>query len=71
MYLLADIGVCRAGAGIDARHPAITDSREEHGNHGDEDGGDHVTVALVADDPVDAHGRGRLDDHHADDNEVP
>jgi len=28
-------------------------------------------MGLVADDAVDAHGRGRLDDDHADDDEVP
>ena len=30
-----------------------------------------MTVSLVADDAVDAHGRGRLNDDHADDDEVP
>ena len=37
----------------------------------DEDGGDDVPVGLVADDAVDAHGSGGLDDDQADEDEVP
>ena len=71
VHLLADVGVSRTGAGIDPGHAAIADGREEHGDHGDEDGGDDVAMGLVADDAIDAHGRRRLDDDHADDDEVP
>ena len=71
VHLLANVGVSRAGAGIDTRHAAVTNGGKEHGDHGDEDGGDDVAMGLVADDAVDAHGRGGLDDDHADDDQVP
>ncbi len=32
---LADVGVGGAGAGIGARHFAVADGGEEHGDHGD------------------------------------
>ena len=69
--LLAYIGISRACAGIDARHAAIADGRKQHGDHGDQNRGDHVAMGLVADDAVNAHRRGRLDNHHADDDQVP
>lgn len=71
MHFLADIRISRARAGVDARHTAIADGCEQHRNHGDQNRGDNVAVRLVADHAVDAHRRCRLDDHHADDDQVP
>ena len=71
MDFAAHVGVGGAGAGIRARHFAVADGGEKHRDHGDEDGGDHVAACFVADHAVDAHGRDRLDDHDADDDQVP
>jgi len=69
--LAADVGVGGAGAGIDARHASVADGGEEHGHHGDEDGGDDVAACNVTDHTVDSHGRCGLDDDDAVDDEVP
>ena len=65
------IGVGRAGAGIDARHPSITHCGENHRDHRDQDGGDHVSSAGVAENAVGGHGRGGLDHDDAVQNQVP
>ena len=71
MDFLSDIGVGGSGTGIDARHAAIADGGEQHRHHGDQNRGHDVAVRGVADHAIDAHGRGRLDDDHADENEIP
>ena len=70
MDFFADVGVSGPGAGIDAGHPAIANGGEEHRDHGDEDGGDDVATRGVADDAVNAHGRGGLNDDDAVEDEV-
>jgi hypothetical protein len=71
MDLLADVGVRRAGTWIDACHSTVTDSSKQHGHHGDQDGRDDVALSLIADNAIDAHRRRRLNNHHADDDQVP
>ncbi len=71
MNLLADVSVGGAGARIGARHFSVTNGGEQHGHHGDENGGDDVSAGSIAYHAVDAHGRNRLDDNDANDNQVP
>src|SRR6202795_1682879 len=71
MNLLAHVGVGRAGARIGASHFAVANGGEQHGHHGDENRGDHVAASCVTDYAVYAHRRNRLNDHDADDDEVP
>ena len=71
MHFLANIGIGGARAGIDPGHAAIADGREQHRDHGDEDGCDDVALGLVADDAVNPHGRRWLNNNHADDDEIP
>ena len=67
---LADVSVGRTGGRIGAGHFAVADRGEEHGDHGDQNGGDHVAASVVADDAVNAHGGDGLNDDDADDDEV-
>ncbi len=69
--LLADIGEGRASAGISPRHAAIADRRKQHGHHGDQNGGDHVAMAAIAEHAEHRHGRNRLNDDDAVKNQVP
>src|ERR1700733_10891892 len=46
--LLSDVGECRAGTGISPRHPAIAERGKQHRHHGDEQSGDDMAVAAVA-----------------------
>ena len=71
IQFLADVGVSGTGGRIRTSHFAVADGSEEHGDHGDKDGGDHVTARVVADDAVNAHGRDGLNNDDADDDEVP
>ena len=71
MDLATDIGVGGARAGISAGHTAIADGGEEHGDHGDEDGGDHVAMGDLADDPEGRHRSGRLNEDDAVEDQVP
>ena len=48
MDFLRDIGEGRTGAWISARHAAVTNTREQHGDHGDEDCGDDMSASAVA-----------------------
>src|SRR3984885_468765 len=68
---LANIGVGRAGRRIRASHFSVADGGKEHGDHGNEDGGDDVAAGVVANYAVDAHGCDRLDDDDADNDQVP
>ena len=58
--LLPDVGECRARAGVRPRHAAITKSCEQHGHHGDEERGDDMSVAGIAEHAKDGHRRNRL-----------
>src|SRR6202034_2530068 len=71
IQFLANVGVGGAGRRTRAGHFSVADGGEEHGDHGDEDGGDDVAAGVVTDYAVDAHGRNRLDDDDADDDQVP
>ena len=57
----ADVGVGRTRAGIGPGHSPVADRREQHGNHADQDGRDHMPLCLLADNAVQGHGGGRLD----------
>ncbi len=71
MDLLADVGERGPGAGVRARHAAIADRRQQHGHHGDEDGGDDVALAAFVQHAEDGHRRHRLDDDDAVEDQVP
>ena len=71
MDFLADVGVCGPRARIHARQHPVTDRREQHRHHRDQNGGHHVTARRVIHHPVDPHRSDRLDDHDADDDQVP
>ena len=43
---------------------------KKHGNHGDKDGGDNVTFAAIAENTEDRHGRDRLNDDDAVEDQV-
>src|SRR5208282_3692197 len=64
---LPDVGVRRACARVDARHFAVADGSEEHGNKSDEDGGDNMAAGGVINDTVDAHGGDGLNKHQPND----
>ena len=67
MNFLADIGISRTGARIDARHFAVRDGGKKHADHGKQNRGDHVTAGGIVDDAVYAHGRDGLNDDDAND----
>ena len=69
--LLPHVGERGAGAGIGTRHAAIAEGGEQHGNHGNQDRGDHVPVAPIAERSKHRHRRGRLDDDDAVEDQVP
>ena len=71
MDLAPDVGVGGPGAGIGPRHAAIADGREQHGAHGDQDGGDDVPARLLAHHAEQRHGRGGLDQDDAVEDQVP
>ena len=71
VQFLANIRVGGTRAGIDARHAPIAEGGEQHGHHGDEDGGDHVAACNIADHAVNAHGRRRLNDDDAVHHQMP
>ena len=57
----ADVGVGGTRAGIGLGHSPVADRREQHGDHADQDGRDDMPLGLLADDAVEGHGGGRLD----------
>ena len=65
------VGVGRSGAGIGPRHAPVADGREQHGAHGDQDGGDDVPARLLADHAEQRHGRRGLDQNDAVKYQVP
>jgi hypothetical protein len=65
MQLATHVGIGRTSAGIDARHAAVAHRRENHGDHGDQDGCDYVSLASVAKNTVSWHGRSRLNNNNA------
>ena len=71
MQFPANVGVGRTGTGIHARHPPVAHGREHHRNHGNQNGGDNVALAGIAEYAVRRHGRGWLDDDDAVKNQVP
>ena len=71
MNFLADVGVSGSRARIHARQHPVTDRREQHRHHGDQNGGHHVPARRVIHYAVQPHGSDRLDDHDADDDQVP
>ena len=66
--LLADVGERRTGAGVGSRHAPIADGREQHGHHGNQDGGHDMSVPTVAEHAEHRHGRDGLDDDDAVEN---
>jgi hypothetical protein len=54
-----------------AGHASIANGGEQHGDHGDEDGGDDMAVRDLADDAEGRHGGGGLDEDDAVEDEVP
>lgn len=71
MEFFGDVAEGGAGARVDTSHAAVADGREQHGEHGNEDGCGDVPVGDVADHTVDAHGGGGQDDDDSVDDEVP
>src|SRR6185312_12173455 len=65
------IGVRRASAGIDPRHASIAHGGEHHGDHGNQNRSDYVTLASVTEHAISGHGSRRLDDDNAVKNQVP
>ena len=50
IYFLADVGERRTRTRIDPRHPAITDRRKQHCDHGKQNGGHGMTVPSTTED---------------------
>ena len=71
VQLLADVGECRPGAGVHARHSAVAHCRQQHGEHADQDRGDDVPACFLADDAEDAHRGNRLHEDDAVEDRVP
>jgi hypothetical protein len=71
MQFAPHIGISRTRAGIHTRHASITHGRENHGDHGDQNRRDHMSLAGVAENSICRHGRGGLDDDDAVKDQVP
>ena len=69
--LLAYVGERGTGARIGARHPAIADGGKEHGHHGNQYRGDHVTSPAGAQHAKCGHRCDRLNDDYAVEDQVP
>ena len=65
------VGVSRTRAGIDPRHASVAHGGEDHGDHGDQNRSDHMTLAGIAEYAISRHGGGRLDDDDAVKDQVP
>lgn len=70
-YLAAYVGISRACTRIHSRHPPIADGGEDHRRHSEQDRRDDMTTCNIADNAVDPHRRGRLNDDDAIDDQVP
>ena len=71
MQLAPYIRVRRPRAGIHPRHAAVAHGRKNHGDHRDQNGRDHVSLAGVAEYAISGHGRRGLNDDDAVKNQVP
>ncbi len=71
MDLLGHIGERRTRTRVGSRHAAVGNAGEEHSHHGDQDGGHHVPVPALAEHAENRHGRDRLNDDHAVENQIP
>src|SRR5579859_4812071 len=71
MQLAADVRISRTRAGIDARHASVTHGGEDHRDHRNQNGRDHVPLAGIAKDTVGGHGRRGLNHDDAVKNEIP
>ncbi len=69
--LLADVSERRARAGIGTGHAAIADGGKQHGHHRNENRGDHMAMTAIAEHAEYGHGRNRLNDDDAIENQVP
>ena len=71
MNFLRNVGKRRARAGIRARHASVADAGEEHGDHGNQDRGDDMSVAAFGEHAEYGHRRDRLNHDHAVQNQIP
>ena len=71
VHFLGNVSESGSGAGVSARHPAVTDAGEQHRNHGNQDCRDHVSAAAIAEHAKHRHGRDRLNDDDAVENQIP
>lgn len=66
-----DVGVSRAGRGIQAGHASVTHGGQHHGHEGKKDGGRHMAEGFLVGGPKNSHRSDWLDQHDAVKDKIP